>query len=201
MRATYAVTDTVNDILGVNNGWNWVAGSSSGAEGSKTGEFGANWTPNKTFAVAAAGYFGKIDDDVDQSLIDFVGTYNVTSALTLILNADFEQFSGEGTGGAIHTDGFAAYANYGFSDAWRVSVRAEYLNFLGVGHVDEATITTGYTPVKNFEIRAELRYDKAQEMDKIFVRELANGTDGDTEVFANNNLEFALQGVYKFSLP
>src|ERR1700733_1498137 len=200
VRATYAVTDTVSVILGVNNGWNWVAGSSSGAEGSKTGEFGATWTPNKIFSLAAAGYFGKIDDGVDQSLIDFVGTYNVTSALTLILNADFLQFSGEGTGGADHLNGFAAYANYGFSDAWRVSVRAEYLNDLGVGHVDEGTITMGYTPVKNFEIRTELRYDKSQEMDKIFLRELPNGTDDDTSIYSNNNLEFALQGVYKFSL-
>jgi hypothetical protein len=201
VRATYAVTDTISLILGVNNGWNWVAGSSSGADGSKTGEFGATWTPNKIFSIATAGYFGKIDDGVDQSLIDFVGTYNVTSALTLILNTDFEQFSGDGTSGAVHLNGFAFYANYGFSDAWRVSLRAEYLNDLGVGHVDEGTITTGYTPVKNFEIRAELRYDKSQQADKIFLRELPNGTDDDTSIYANNNLEFALQGVYKFSLP
>src|SRR3984885_7040054 len=200
-RATYSVSDTASVILGVNNGWNWVAGSSSAAEGSKTGEIGATWTPNKIFSIATAGYFGKIDDGVDQSLIDFVGTYNVTSALTLILNTDFEQFSGAGTGGAVHLNGFAVYANYGISDAWRVSVRAEYLNDLGVGHVDEGTITGGYTPVKNFEIRAELRYDKAQQAEKIFLREYPNGTDDDLPIYANNNLEFALQGVYKFSLP
>src|SRR5580698_10386802 len=29
VRATYAVSDTVSVIVGVNNGWNWVAGSSS----------------------------------------------------------------------------------------------------------------------------------------------------------------------------
>ncbi|MEJ0008534.1 MAG: outer membrane beta-barrel protein [Steroidobacteraceae bacterium] len=202
-RATYAATDTLNIIVGVNNGWNWTAGSSSAAQGSKTGELGATWAPNKTFSFATSGYFGKIDDGVDQSLIDFVGTYNVTSALTLILNADFFQLSGKNANdgdGAVHINGFAGYANYAFSDAWRTSLRAEYLNFLGTGHLVEFTATGGYSPVKNFELRAELRYDKAQQADKIFIRDFTD-SEGDDETLANNNLEFALQAVYKFSLP
>jgi hypothetical protein len=194
VRATYAVSDTVNIIAGVNNGWNWTAGSSSSAQGSKTGEFGATWAPNKMFSFGTYGYIGKVADQTDLSLIDFVGTYNVTSALTLILNADFWQESGE------HINGFAGYANYGFSDTWRTSVRFEYLNFVDSGHVVEGTATVGYSPVKNFEIRAELRYDKAQEGDKIFLRAISNDDEADN-TFANNNLEFALQAVYKFSLP
>jgi hypothetical protein len=194
VRATYAVSDALSVIVGVNNGWNWTAGSSSAAEGSKTGEFGVTWAPNKMVSLAAYGYIGKVADKTDLSLIDFVGTYNVTSALTLILNADFWQEDGQ------HTNGFAGYVNYGFSDAWRTSVRLEYLNFLGEGHIVEGTATVGYSPVKNFEIRAELRYDKAQEGDKVFVRALPTGDD-ESDTFANNNLEFALQGVYKFSLP
>ena len=197
VRATYAVSDTVNVIVGVNNGWNWTAGSSSAAEGSKTGEFGATWAPNKTFSLAASGYFGKVADHTDLSLIDFVGTYNVTSALTLMLNADFWQEAG------VHTNGFAGYANYALSNQWRVSVRTEYLNFVGSGHLLEGTATVGYAPVKNLELRAELRYDKAQQADDIFLRSYALGDFGDTSraTYANNNLEFALQAVYKFSLP
>src|SRR5258707_5357048 len=56
IRATYAVTDTLNLVGGVNNGWNY---SSLTTSGSKTGEVGAAWTPNKIFALTAQAYFGK----------------------------------------------------------------------------------------------------------------------------------------------
>src|SRR5580693_6748733 len=74
IRATYAVSDTVSIIVGVNNGWNYT---DLGSSGSKTGEFSATWAPSKMFSFAATGYFGK--DDVlfngqELSLIDFVGT-------------------------------------------------------------------------------------------------------------------------------
>ena len=199
VRATYAVTDTVNIIAGVNNGWN----STDTNFGSKTGEFGATWAPSKMFSFAATGYFGKISDGVDLSLIDFVGTYNVTSSLTLVLNADAYQQSGENSG-HTHINGFAAYANYGINDNWRVSIRTEYLNYVGFGHAIEGTATIGYSPVKNFEIRAELRYDKLSDglfdSGAAYVRAINTDTEeGDT--LANNNTEFGIQGVYKFSLP
>lgn len=199
VRATYAVTDTLNVIVGVNNGWNVMDLSTSG---SKTGEFGATWAPSKMFSFATAGYIGKVADGVDLSLIDFVGTYNVTSALTLILNADAYQLSGENSP-HVHTNGFAAYANYAFTDSLRVSVRTEYLNYVGVGHAIEGTATIGYSPVKNFEVRGELRYDSisngAFNNGISYLRSFNN--DAETETFANNNTEFAIQGVYKFSLP
>jgi len=197
-RATYAVTDTVSVIVGVNNGWN----STDTNFGSKTGEFGATFAPNKMLSFAATGYFGKIDDGVDLSLMDFVGTYNVTSALTLMLNVDALQESGEFSSHS-HQNGFAAYANYGFGDMWRTSIRTEYVNFVGVGHEIEGTVTVGYSPVKNFEIRGELRYDKLSDglynSGTAYTRAFSNSEDEDT--FANNNTEFAIQGVYKFSLP
>ncbi|HTY94170.1 MAG TPA: outer membrane beta-barrel protein, partial [Steroidobacteraceae bacterium] len=152
VRATYAVTDTVNLIVGVNNGWNWTIGSNYNQEGSKTGEFGATWAPNKTFSFSTAGYIGKLSNKSDLSLIDFVGTYNVTSALTLILNADFWQETSPYKYEDQHIGGVAGYVNYGFNDNWRVSVRGEYLNYLGNGHIWEATTTLGYSPVKNFEV-------------------------------------------------
>ena len=205
IRATYAVTDTVSVSVGVNNGWNYTDLSTSG---SKTGEFNATWTPNKIFSLALTGYFGKDDvlfHDQELSLIDFVGTYNVTSALTVILNADMKQTSGNGNGDnpTTHTNGFAAYANYGINDSMRVSVRGEYLDYVGAGHALEGTLTFGYTPVKNFEVRAEVRYDKLSDglvnSGAFYVR--ANPGSETDEIDANNNSEFALQGVYKFSLP
>ncbi|HTV77416.1 MAG TPA: outer membrane beta-barrel protein [Steroidobacteraceae bacterium] len=205
IRATYAATDTLSFSVGVNNGWNYTDLSVSG---SKTGEVNATWTPNKTFSLAATGYFGKDDvlfDGQELSLVDIVGTYNVTSALTLILNADFKQTSGNGLSGTdatTHINGFAGYANYALSDALRVSVRGEYLSYLGAGHAIEGTVTLGYTPVKNLEFRAELRYDKLSDgltdSGLFYVRANPGATD---EIDANNNTEFALQAVYKFSAP
>ncbi len=206
LRATYAATDTLSFSVGVNNGWNYT---DLGASGSKTGEFNATWTPNKIVSVALTGYFGKDDvllDGQELSLIDLVATYNVTSALTLQLNVDAKQVSGNGKAGddtTQHISGFAAYANYGINDSMRVSVRGEYLDYVNVGHAAEATFTFGYTPVKNFEVRAELRYDRVTDDAGVsglaYLRDI--GTDETPNTYANNNLEFALQGVYKFSLP
>jgi hypothetical protein len=197
-RATYAVSDTVSVIVGVNNGWN----STDTNFGSKTGEFGATFAPNKMLSFAATGYFGKTSDGVDTSLMDFVGTYNVTSALTLILNVDALQYSGEFSG-HVHENGFAAYANYGINDNWRVSLRAEDVTYVTYGHEIEGTLTVGFSPVKNFEIRGELRYDhlSAGLYDSGFAYTRAYTNDEEENTFANNNSEFAIQGVYKFSLP
>jgi len=204
-RVTWAVSDTINVFAGVNNGWNYTSNVGSG---SKTGEFGATWAPNKTFSLAATSYFGK--DDVlyngqELSLVDFVGTYNVTSSLTLMLNADFKQTSGNGLSGTdatTHTNGFAGYVNYSINDNWRVSVRGEYLDYVGTGHLSEGTLTVAYSPAKNFEVRAELRYDKASSGlgNDFFLRTL-DGSETGGPTYANSNTEFALQGVYHFSLP
>ncbi|MGC1458348.1 MAG: outer membrane beta-barrel protein [Steroidobacteraceae bacterium] len=201
IRATYAVTDSVSLIVGVNNGWNVTDLSTSG---SKTGEFSATWAPNKMMSFALTGYLGKIADGVDLSLIDFVGTYNVTSALTLVLNADAYQLSGMNSS-HTHINGFAAYTNYQISDPLRVSLRTEYVNYLGAGHAIEGTLTVGYTLVKNFEIRGELRYDKLSDgafADGFaYLRSLGSDSSSNPTTYAANNTEFALQGVYKFSLP
>ncbi len=96
IRASYAVTDTITVTGGVNNGWN---ASSNFSYGSKTGEISIGWAPaNKIFALAATAYFGKNDPtqigtagfDADKTLIDIVATYNATSALTFIVNFDWE---------------------------------------------------------------------------------------------------------------
>jgi hypothetical protein len=75
---------------------------------------------------------------------------------------------------------------------------------VGAGHALEGTLTFGYTPVKNLEVRAEVRYDKLSAgfvnalPEDAYVR--ANPGEED-QIDANNNSEFALQAVYKFSLP
>ncbi len=213
-RATYAASDTLNLIAGINNGWN----TTSTSYGSKTGEAGIAWTPNKIFSLTAQGYFGKAGSysayDAERTLIDVVATYNATSALTFILNADWDQQQ-EGvinSIGDLHTatwGGIAGYVNYAFNDNWRVSTRIEYFDDkdgFATGadqHLWEGTVTFGYSPVKAFELRAEFRYDRAQEAS--FVRSIAGGasvvTADDVTELGNNLSEFAIQGVYKFSAP
>ena len=204
-RATYAATDTINLIAGVNNGWN----TTSTDFGSKTGEAGVAWTPNKIFSLAAQAYFGKAGSysniDAERTLIDVVATYNATSALTFIVNADWDQQEDGVTDTLGHTHsatwgGVAGYVNYAFNDQWRVSTRIEYFDdkdAFATGaqqHLWEGTVTFGYAPVKSFELRAEFRYDSAQ------AAELLRGTQPALS-YGDNLSEIAIQGVYKFSAP
>ena len=206
VRATWAVNDTLNLIAGVNNGWN----TTDTDFGSKTGEVGAAWTPNKIFSLTAQAYFGKAGSysafDSDRTLIDVVATYNATSSLTFVLNADWDQQQDGVTNafGMAHSatwGGIAGYVNYAFSDQWRVSTRIEYFDDkdgFATGteqHLWEGTVTFGYAPTKSFELRAELRYDSAQDP-AAFVRGIEPAT-----TFGSNLSEIALQGVYKFSAP
>jgi hypothetical protein len=200
IRATYAASDTLSLIAGVNNGWN----TTSTSYGSKTGEVAVAWTPNKIFALTAQAYIGKTPAfgyDAQRTLIDVVATYNATDSLTFILNYDWGSQEQHAAGlPNLDWNGAAAYVNYAFNDQWRLSVRAEYFDdkngaaFLtGTAQtLKEGTVTIGYDPVKSFELRIEARYDKSNE--STFVRSI-NGT---SPPLADSQTEFALQGVFKF---
>ncbi len=206
VRGAYAITDTVTLTAGLNNGWN----STSVDYGSKTGEFGLAYAPaSKLFSLALNGYFGKAQTyDAEKTLIDFVGTYNVTSQLSVVLNFDWDQQQ-KGlidTAGNLHDASWhaaALYVNYGINDQWRVSVRAEYLDdqdgfVTGAPQtLKEGTVTVGFAPAKSFELRAEFRYDKSGANTPTFFKRLPVGQAPDSD----NLSEFALQAVYKFSAP
>jgi len=208
MRATWALNDTLSLIGGINNGWN----TTSMSYGSKSGELGLAWTPNKIFSLTAQGYFGKygLTEPTplagERSLVDVVATYNATSALTFILNVDWDKQDeafGAGSSSASWS-GVAGYINYAFNDQWRASVRLEYeddrdgaLTGIRGEKLKEGTLTVGYDPSKNFELRIEGRLDKAS--DRVFLRTnpALTGSEAAPE-FADNLSEFALQAVYKF---
>lgn len=204
VRATYAATSTVNLILGVNNGWNVTSTS----YGSKTGEAGIAWTPNKIFSLATQGYYGKmLPFDAARSLIDVVATYNATSSLTLVANFDWDQQADAG-GPATATatwDGLALYANYQFDPHWRASLRGEYLDdrdgfitgAIDGEHLWEGTLTIGFAPTSHFELRLEGRYDSAQT--RLFYRtDPANAYAPNLPLMADNLSQIAVQGVLKF---
>jgi len=206
VRATFAASDTLNFIAGVNNGWN----TTSTDYGSKTGEVGIGWTPNKTFSLTAQSYFGKAGSysafDAERAMVDVVATYNATSALTFIVNADWDQQQDGITDALGHTHsatvaGIAGYVNYAFNDQWRTSIRLEYVDDKDgfatgvVQHLVEGTVTFGYAPTKSFELRAEFRYDRAQD-DGTFLKGIEPN-----RTFGNNLSQIAFQGLYKFSAP
>jgi Putative beta-barrel porin-2, OmpL-like. bbp2 len=214
VRAAYVLGDfTLTG--GVNNGWN----TTSTSYGSKTGELSVAYAPaSKLFAVSANAYFGKarafdpsgaLFYEGEKTLIDVVATYNVTSALSLIVNFDWDQQQNvPDANGFLHDASWnaaALYVNYAINDQFRVSVRGEYLDdtdgFVTGAHqtLKEGTITFGYSPAKSFELRAEFRYDKSGSNTPTFFRTeqaIAAGTPD-----SDNLSEFALQAVYKFSAP
>lgn len=201
LRATWALTDTINIIGGVNNGWNTTSTSSGG----KTAEIGAAYTPFKALALNLTGYFGKDPTfDAERDFVDFVGTYAVNDALSVALNVDWGK-QAQPTGPDLKWDGVAAYANYVIGGPWRVAVRGEYVDdkdgfITGTPQkLKEITLTAGYAPVKNFELRFEFRYDKSDQ--STFLKSVHSGPTGDANEFSDNQNEFAIQGLYKFGFP
>jgi Putative beta-barrel porin-2, OmpL-like. bbp2 len=154
-------------------------------------------------------YFGK-NTIGEKTLIDFVGSYNVTSALSIGLNFDWDQQQ-DGLvddAGNFHDASWhaaALYVNYAINDQWRVAGRAEYLDdrdgfVTGAEQtLKEGTITVGYSPVKSFELRAEFRYDKSGANTPSFYK---TRTAFDAGTPDSDSLSgFILQGVYKFTSP
>ncbi|MGH8754914.1 MAG: outer membrane beta-barrel protein, partial [Burkholderiales bacterium] len=173
VRGTYAASDTLNLILGLNNGWDLLQDTN----GNKTFEVGASYAALKNLSFTAAGYFGNeklcgsacvttTGPGGYRGLFDLVGTYNATDKLTFILNYDYgwqdNASTATPTGNGVATwNGIAGYANYFFTDQWRGSLRAEYFNDkegyrTGVKQQwKEVTYTLAYLPNKNIELRGE----------------------------------------------
>jgi len=196
IRATWAATGTLNLMAGVNNGWN----TTSTSYGSKTAELGAAFTPTKQLALNLQGYFGKVPGfDAERSFVDFVGSYNLTDALSVAVSYDWGKQEQKGAAD-LDWDGVAGYVNYTLNSLWRVSVRAEYLNDKdgfntgATQKLKEGTVTFGFTPVKNFELRIEGRYDKSDQptLQDTLATVLVPAT------FDDHQTEFAVQGVFKF---
>jgi hypothetical protein len=200
LRATYAISDQLSVIIGVNNGWNYTKVN----YGSKTGELGVSLTPNKLFSLTAQLYAGK--DPVyaaERTLLDTVATFTATPALSFVVSYDWgKQETTPATPAGLtggDWEGVAGYANYQLSSQWRVSVRAEYLDdkdgtTLVTGarqSLKEGTMTLGYDPVASFELRLEGRYDTSSE--STFLKSVTP-----VALFSDDQTEVAVQGVYRF---
>ncbi len=148
--------------------------------------------------------------------LDMVGTFNATNQLNLVFDyangsqANAALPGAAGSAGTAKWDALALYANYQINDLWRVSYRNENFNdkdgyrsgltyvaaLGGAGIVGNPvgqrlrsnTVTIGYSPVKNLELRGEVRFDKSSA--DAFLQ--SNGTG------ANAQHTIALDAVYQF---
>ena len=200
IRATYKASDTLTLLGGVNGGWDTLEYVNRGA----TAELGGTFAPTKAFSVTASyyggkqlvAYYPKSDARGTRNLFDVVAAFNATDELTLILNYDYgDQARGAFDGGKAKWDGIAGYVNYQFNEQWRLSVRGEYFNDrdgyrTGVAQKwTEGTVTVAYLPAKEWEIRAEGRFDHSDT--SAFLK-----SDGVTPTSRQNS--FGLEVLYKF---
>jgi hypothetical protein len=208
LRGSYAPGDTMKFTVGFNNGWDVLRESAATncvgancADG-KTIELGASFNPSKMFGLTASYYMGEeagVTAIGDRTLLDVVATFNATDALSFVLNYDMgEQDSGTAAGGTAEWNGWAAYANYAFTDKLRGSLRIESFDdedCFRTGcpsgnsseELESLTLTVGYAAAKNVDLRAEFRQDESD--GNAFTED---GNSEDSQTF------FGLQAIYKF---
>jgi hypothetical protein len=200
VRATYTVNSAVSLIVGLNNGWNYTRVSS----GSKTVELGLALSPTSRLALSAQSYIG--NDPVDlarRTLIDTVATYNATAALQFVLSYDWGQQDASAVTPGGRWSGIAAYVNQRLSRRWRLSLRAESLhdrNGFVTGtaqRLAEGTVTVGYDPTAQFELRLEGRYDHSNRP-TFQDSHVAAATARPLVRYSDHQSELAVQGVYSF---
>jgi hypothetical protein len=193
-RVSYAVSDTVSLLAGINNGWDQVADTNT----SKTVELGFSAAPSKMFSLAGSYYGGKemgATIDGDRSLLDLVATITATDQLSFVVNYDnASQDNALVVGQKAKWDGLAVYANYTINDKWHLSLRGETFNDKNgyrtgvVQKWKEATLTAAYLPSKSLELRAEVRKDSSDQL--AFLQ-----SDGSAKKDQNS---LGLQAMYKF---
>lgn len=203
LRGTYVVNDNVKLIAGVNNGWDNIRDTSR----QKTIELGTVLTFNPMFSIAAQGYSGQqraqdltATGPIGQrTLIDIVATLNATKKLSFVTDYGYAVQTvaalPNDTFGRAAWQGIVGYINYKFNDCWRISMRGEDFDDpqgyrTGVPqNIKEATFTLGYSPFKNFELRAETRRD----ISNTDSYQNKNGTS-----VKNYQQSVALEAFYKF---
>lgn len=213
VRATWALSDTFALIAGVNNGWDQLTDSNRG----KTLELGATLNPIKPLSITISGYSGKetIPLATPNSATEGVrtsGNLVASWAFSDAFSVGFEylnvsqdkvpHLAAAGTFKGKYS-GYAGYLTMTPTPKWRAVLRLESfddhdgLRFLTASSTTgefqqvkytEGTITLAYLPADSFELRGELRTDKAKE--PVFLDFQGNTSKSLTT--------FALQGLYKF---
>ena len=175
-RVNYVASDMFTLMGGVNNGWDDLKDTNR----AKTIELGVSFAPVKEFSLVSVIHSGKervgglVDTGPEgtRNLFDSAATFTASDKLTFIVNYDYatqaNASSVTATGArTAKWSGLAGYANYQIDEQWRISLRGEYFNDrsgyrTGVAQKwKEATLTLAYTPIKNLELRGEIRGDRS----------------------------------------
>jgi hypothetical protein len=212
VRATWALSDTISLIAGVNNGWDQLTDSNKG----KTAELGVTLNPIKPLSIAVSGYSGKEtvpfatpgSPDGTRTSINAVVSYTIIDPLTIggeILNVSQDIPGAGGTTTKAKYNGAALYVTYMFNPKLRGVLRGESFDDKNGFHFGtapgfpgalatsdtkykEVTATVSFLASDSFEARAEVRRDSAN--NTVF-------TDS-TGATSKNMTSAALQGLYKF---
>ncbi len=212
VRATWAASDTVSLIAGVNNGWDQLTDSNK----AKTAELGVTLNPIKPLTITVSDYYGKetvpsatpgAPDGMRNSL-NVVASYTVIDPLTIgaeILSVSQDIPGAGGTTTKAKYNGAALYVTYMFTPKLRGVLRAESFDDkngfhfgsalpagLGLATSDtkykEVTATVSFLASDSFEARAEVRRDQAN--NTVFTDYAGAASKTMTSI--------ALQGLYKF---
>ena len=196
VRATWALSDTVSLIAGVNNGWDQLTDANKG----KTLELGETHNPIKPLSIVVSGYSGQevtsATTNGTRTSINAVASYTIIDPLSVGL--EVLSVSQENAGGGTTKQkysGVAGYVSYMFAPKFRGVVRAESFDDkdgfkFGTASTKykEVTLTGAYLPADNFEMRAEVRRDNAT--NPVFPEF--------TGPLSKSLMTVALQGLYKF---
>jgi hypothetical protein len=196
VRLSYAAPGAVTVYAGYNNGWDQAQDGTADGNDYKTTELGVSWAPADIFSGAIYSYIGDgavADAGAKKTLIDVVATIKPIAPLAIVLNYDTDKVEVAG-GSDAKWDAINVYLNYQFTEKLRGSLRAEQFNDkdgYNFGAVDNKvtglTLTVGYSPVPAFELRGEIRQDKADVA--VFTKD---GAADDTQNY------YAVEGLYKF---
>jgi hypothetical protein len=202
VRGVYTMSDMVNFTVGVNNGWDQLQDANKG----KTLELGTTVTPIKPLTISASYYGGQEPSATTlvngrRDSFNLVGSYSPIEPLSLGLEYLRVQqkdavLDGSGTPAKGKYSGFAGYVSYTFMPKLKATVRAETFDDkdrLRFGPTavatkyKEYTLTLAYLAADNFELRGEIRTDRANE-----------ATFADDSNLSKTLTTFAVQALYKF---
>ena len=199
IRGTYAISDKISLIAGVNNG---IASSAKDTNKGKTLELGAVLTPIKPLSIGIYDLNGK--EDIGGGLSDTRNSFNIVASYTVIdpltIGLEYLRVSQKELGASSQKySGEALYVTYMITPKWRVAVRGEIMKdadgllFLTPASTDnkykEGTVTLSYLATDSFEVRGEVRTDHSTNN---FYLDASTGTT------SKSLTTYALQGIYKF---
>jgi len=164
---SYPISDKLSVTGGAVEGWDKVQSNNQGWSGIGN----VTYTLSDQVTLAANGIWGPEQTNTTgnkRGVADLVATIKPTSELTLLLNYDWGHEEGAAAGNeAALWQGFAAVANYAFTDRASAAVRGEWFEDHGgtrtgiVGSLYEATVTGKYLITQHLYGQVEYRHDES----------------------------------------